>query len=397
MGRHRTLRTRVRRGIARWPIVVTGLVAVLLLGWFGWTWLGGQLDRRASAEAGTCAEGQATLRIAVTPSAADAIRDVAQEWSGQRPIVYDHCIRVEVQPIDARTALDALTQGWDEGRLGSRPQAWLPDSTLWTNQLAQRSPAAVGSSARSVATSPVLLAVSEQAAGALRTATPPRWAELPALSSAPDGWARYGQPGWGALRVALPAPPANPASALAVQAVLADANGGQLGPDTVAGQQAGTAISQLASGAAGSPGTVTEALGAVAGNQLPGTGFSAVPALEVDLYRHNTGKDGAGAGAPLTGLALGGATPVADFPYLPLSAQWANEAQARAAQKFREFLDEPAARRILAAAGLRVSGDAAHPTAPGLDWPAQDQPLPPVDAATAEQITGAWAGATQGG
>src|SRR5437764_538554 len=39
MARHRTLHTRVQRGIAHWPVLVIAAVALLLLGWLGYTWV----------------------------------------------------------------------------------------------------------------------------------------------------------------------------------------------------------------------------------------------------------------------------------------------------------------------------------------------------------------------
>ncbi|MBY8854363.1 VWA domain-containing protein, partial [Saccharothrix sp. MB29] len=64
---------------------------------------------------------------------------------------------------------------------------------------------------------------------------------------------------------------------------------------------------------------------------------------------------------PLYGVAAGGPTPVADFPFVPLAGDWVGEAQARAAQAFREFLQEDAPQGILARAGLRVEATTERP------------------------------------
>ena len=135
MSRHRALRTKVRRGIATWPVAIVGLVVLLVLGWLGWSWVGGLVERRAAAQAGDCDEGDALLRIASTPSIAEAVKLVAEAWSGTRPVVYDHCILIEVQSIDSEVVLGGLTQGWDTATIGERPHAWVTDSMLWANRL----------------------------------------------------------------------------------------------------------------------------------------------------------------------------------------------------------------------------------------------------------------------
>jgi hypothetical protein len=87
MSRHRALRTKVRRGIATWPVAIVGLVVLIVLGWLGWNWVGGLVERRAAAQAGDCHEGQALLRVSSTPSVAEAVKQVAEAWSRQRPVV----------------------------------------------------------------------------------------------------------------------------------------------------------------------------------------------------------------------------------------------------------------------------------------------------------------------
>src|SRR5437763_753143 len=103
MARHRTLHTRVRRGIAHWPLLIVGLVALVVLGWLGYTWVGGVLERRAAAEAGSCSEGDEAVHVAAAPSVAEAVQQAGNAWNRQRPVVLDHCMHVEVQSIDPET------------------------------------------------------------------------------------------------------------------------------------------------------------------------------------------------------------------------------------------------------------------------------------------------------
>ncbi|HWO61882.1 MAG TPA: substrate-binding domain-containing protein [Umezawaea sp.] len=403
MSRHRTLRTRVRRGVAGWPVAVVGLVALIVLGVLGWSWLGGVIERRAAAEAGDCAEGEAALRIASTPSAADAVRDVAKAWSATRPVVYDHCIRVEVQSIDSEVVLESLTQGWDEGKLGARPHAWITDSTLWVNRLGAQNHALLGAAPQSIAASPVVLALPEEGATAVQASAGFRWTDLPGVTSSPAGWDRFGQAAWGPFKVAMPDPTVNAATAMAIQSALAGASPEGKGPVTAdmlnLDPVKDTLASLVAAKPAQTPATTWEAMSLLADKPtVNGAGFSAVPVFEVDLYRHNTGKDtGTPPLKPLFGVTPGGPTPVADFPFVALAGDWVGEAQVRAAQAFREFLINPDQQKILAASGLRVPSSTDRPKpSPGVRWATMTEGLAPADANTAQQISATWATADNG-
>ncbi|ACU39167.1 substrate-binding domain-containing protein [Actinosynnema mirum] len=404
MSRHRTLRTKVRRGIAGWPITIIGVVALLVLGWFGWRWIGDVVDQRAAVQAGDCNEGPATLKVAATPSVADAVRQVAQAWSAQRPVVYDHCIGVEVLASDSEVVLEGLTNTWDEEKLGSRPHAWVTDSAVWANRLAAQRQSMIGSPPESIATSPVVLAMPQEAADAVQAGPGFRWTDLTAMTSSATGWDRFGKAGWGAFKVAMPDPAVNPGTAMALEAALAGAGADPTGPvtaDLLAQEPVKQAMAKLVAARPEQTTTSTwQAMAVLAANPAVGSvGFSAVPALEVDLYRHNTGaEDNRPAPAtPLAGVAAQGVTPVADFPFTALSGEWVNEAQARAAQAFRTFLKAPEQRATLAAAGLRVEGVTERPSpAPGIAWAEVTEQLKPADAAATQQVAGAWATADNG-
>ncbi|MEU4743800.1 substrate-binding domain-containing protein [Actinosynnema sp. NPDC023658] len=403
MSRHRALRTKVRRGIAKWPVAIVGLVVLLVLGWLGWSWVGGIVERRAAAEAGDCNEGNALLRVAATPSVAEAVKQVAEAWSRQRPVVYDHCIQVEVQSIDSEVVLEGLTQGWDADKIGERPHAWVTDSMLWANRLGAQNAALLGAVPQSIATSPVLLALHQDAAQAVQSGSGFRWTDLPDLAGAADGWGRFGHPEWGAFKVAMPDPATNSATAMAVQSALAGASPEGKGPVTtemLALDPVKSTMSRLTSSTPKeTPAGTWQALSLLADDTaVNAVGFSAVPVFEVDLYRHNTGKDGGTAPMkPLYGVAAGGPTPIADFPFVSLAGDWVGEAQVRASQAFREFLHEPDQQKILAAEGLRVDATTERPKpSPGIRWAAVTDTLTPADANTTQQISAAWATADNG-
>jgi hypothetical protein len=400
MGRHRTLAS-VRRGVAKWPFAVVSVVALVGLGWAGWAWANTSLDERDASRSQTCPEGDAVLHVAVTPSAAGAVEQAAQRWNQQNTVVYDHCVRVEVAAQDSSRVFAGLSGDWDEAALGARPQAWLPESTFWVNRLSAADNALVTSAAESVATSPVVLAVPQEAMKPLSNGQSFLYGDLASLTSAPDGWTRYGKPEWGKFSVAMPDPASNAASVLALQCAIAGASPQRAGPVTVetltlpAVQQN---LTQLAAALpAGVPATTIDALIELSKvGKVQGAPFSAVPVTEVDLYRRNLGVDGKPqVGKPLYEVAARGPSPAADFPFVALSS---DQAQVRAALKFREFLKETEQQQAFNRAGLRAAGGVAYPRdAPGIRWDSATTSLVPADATTTQQISATWTNAADGG
>ncbi|HEX4721341.1 MAG TPA: substrate-binding domain-containing protein, partial [Pseudonocardiaceae bacterium] len=329
MGRHRaeTSDTHLRRVQVpgrnrprrRWPLATFVAVVLFAAGWFGWVWVHGRMVERPAASVVDCPAGGQTIQLAVVPSIADVIGSAAAAYNDSEPVVNDHCVRVNVSAIDAQTVLAAVAHGWDTGKLGPRPQAWIVDSTLWTNQL----PANVlGDAPQSLATSPVVLAMPPDAAKAVTSTVAPTFAALPALIAKANGWADFGAAAWGQFTVALPSPAANTASMLAVTAMLdpatpqgqAPVTAGLLDSDPVRQNLDNLAVGQ-------STASTHDALAALGRTEgIQGAPFSAVPTLEVDLYQRNLGGDGNTKPTNiLDEVRLTGPTPFADFPYTPLS------------------------------------------------------------------------------
>lgn len=389
MSRHRALRAKVRRGIAKWPVLIVVFVVLIGLGWLAWSWASGVLDSRARALAANCSEGNSVLRVAATPSVAESVADVARAWSATRPVVYDHCIAIEVTSADSSAVLEGLTTNWDETKLGGRPHAWLPDSTLWANRLTALNAKLVGSAPKSIGTSPVLLAAPEAAAPVLKDF---KWTDMPEVTD----WQKFGQ-GWGRFSVAMPDPSANTASALAIQSALAGGKG-PVTAESLGSEASKAALSKLAAAVPPEvPPTTRDALRRLGDSAtVNAAGFSVTPVSEVDLYKHNTGKEAPS--KPLVGVLPVGPTPVADFPYIALGGSTVGEAEVRAAQAFREFMTEPAQQNILASGGLRVESTQDRPSrSPGVSWAAVTENLVAADATTAQQISSAWASADRGG
>ncbi|WP_245931382.1 substrate-binding domain-containing protein [Actinokineospora auranticolor] len=371
-----------------------GLVSLLVLGWAGWGWLsGGPTTGPARTE--ECAR-TAVLRVAVGPSADLPVREAAKRWNARGPVVDGTCYEVVVATVDSARALAGLTGQWDAG-LGERPDAWLPESSLWTDRLSRFDEKLLANAPESVAHSPVVLATHEAAAGLLRERAGFRWNDLTGFTADTSGWARFGRAEWGRITVALPDPKNNAASALAVQAALlgpaqeSPVTQAALARPPVAQALAALASSQQRDGL----GSTSSALAVLADAPDPGAApYSAVAALEVDVYRRNSASDGKPTPQrPLWEVVAIGPGPSADFPVAALNAQ-----RVEATDAFRRFLQEPDQQREFGRAGLRTDTDSRPANQVGLLWDDKAQVgFVAAAADTAQQITTTWDSTVTGG
>jgi Ca-activated chloride channel homolog len=305
-----------------------------------------------------------------------------------------------VSAVDSQTALNGLRNGWDISQLGPQPQAWIADSTLWTNQLAAGS---LGGDPRSIATSPIVLAMPSDGARAVESAIVPTFADIPGLVARPDGWSAMGQPSWGRFTIALPNPVTNAASALAVEAMIDPATAQGQPPLSPALLESGTVRRSLDSLAGTqptpAPATSHQALLALGGaDTVAHAPFGAVPVSEAELYERNLGIDGDT--RPMNVLdevRLGGPTPFEDFPFTPLASSVISADQIAAAMDFRAFVLTANAQTMLSQAGFRVADNYAHPLgSPGMDWGSVTPAATPTDAAGYGRFAASWSAAAAG-
>jgi Ca-activated chloride channel homolog len=376
--------------------LLVGVVVVAMIG-FGWAWVGNLTGHRADPAASSCPQGPETIQVAVAPAIADAVGRAAATFAAGKPVVAGHCVKVTVAAVDPMEVLTALRQGWDTKRLGPKPDAWIADSTLWSNELAATAPTAIADTPQSVAGSPIVLAMPGDAAKAVSTAGAPTWDALPALTAEANGWSAFGQPGWGQFSIALPSPVTNTASALAVEAMLDPASPQGQRPitaDLLAARPVRQNLANLAIGQGGpAPDSTHAALLAMGrANGIQDAPFSAVPVAEVELYQRGIGADGAAKALNvLDEVRLSGPTPFLDFPFVPLAGTWITSDQFGAARHFADFLLDPAQQAEFAAAGLRVASSFRHPAAsPGMDWGGVSRAATPLDADGYQRLIAAW-------
>ncbi|MFZ2529623.1 MAG: substrate-binding domain-containing protein [Rhodococcus sp. (in: high G+C Gram-positive bacteria)] len=383
MSRHRG--TGGIRGISKGPIIAVVTIMLLVLGTIGWFRLRDHIDDQGIQAAQACVEGNAVLEISADPTIAPTLTALAQQWTADTPrVIRDHCLTAQVTatPSAPAATLLAADAPWDR-TLGPPPALWVPLDTRATARAAH----AVAGQPKSLATSPLLLAVPPEVARALTTAGTD-WTDLPKLQSRQDSLDELGLPGWGALRLALPTGPGTEATTAALEAVAAAVTGA--GPHALTVEQADSqpavaALTALALGAdalgTGAGPTTTDALTAVATAPIATGTVHAVPIIEQFLYAAVKNHTIAG----VTTYRPAGPAPVADYPAAIVDTPWVDETLARAAAEFVDYIRQPEQARTFVAAGFRVDGEPA-PTGVSLPFEPLTTTLAAPDAATVDAL-----------
>ncbi|MGF7120428.1 substrate-binding domain-containing protein [Rhodococcus sp. BE178] len=367
MGQHRS--DRRARGVSKGPVIAVVSVILLVLAVVGWFQLRDRTSNEGTTAAGACVEGDATLEVAASPDIADQIRELAARYTATDPVVRDHCVTVSVTAHHSAAVADALggaPRGPWNGDLGPAPALWIPSSSQSVNRVAATG-GVVDGQPKSLATSPVVLAAPRELALAF-TAAGTGWQNLPALQSGKDTLDGLGLPGWGSLKLTLPAGSPTDQALDAVAASTADVGAGPLDETQAASPQVTAAIAALANGSKaidGAPTSTADATSALAAQPEPAKGtFHAVPSTEQQIRA--LGKKASG----LVAFAPAGATPVADHPAAILATPWVDETLGRAAAQFVDFLRQPEQVRTLVDAGFRVGDDIPAAT--------DQAPMPPI-------------------
>jgi Ca-activated chloride channel family protein len=167
-GRHRN-HGLAGRGRRRTPWAVLALAALI-----GIT---AATVRIVSANAAGCT-GEIPVRVVATPELAPVLQDVGNAWSATQPQVAGKCVSLKVEGAPAPTVASSLTV--HAGRAidtaaepeptpsdDAIPTVWIPDSTAWLRRVQEVDHAAFADNPRSIASSPVLIAMPEAAAKAV--------------------------------------------------------------------------------------------------------------------------------------------------------------------------------------------------------------------------------------
>lgn len=322
------------RGISKGPILGVAAAVLVVGGFFGWKALGERIDDQGQQAAGTCVEGAQTVDVTADPSIAPQIEELGKRYTQTSPVVRDHCISVAVHGASSAATGAALAAGaqapWDDASLGPRPTLWIPTSTYNVAPLVGKS--VINGDPRSLATSPVVLAVSPTTATEL-TDHSAGWTSLPAD-----------------LVLALPA--GSTETAMAAQAVAADTAGVGSGPVTTEHAKSARVTAALTARALqfqslpSPPATTADALAALAAGAADSA--AAVPATEQAIAQS--------ADEAMTAYSPAGSTPVADYPAVIVAGSGIDETASRAAAQFADFMRDPIQSQLFVGAGFRVDG-----------------------------------------
>jgi len=284
-----------------------------------------------------CAGPRASATVAADPDQAEVLRRLAAEWSLTEPRVGGACASVTV--VSAESATVASTLG--TAAPGGRPDAWAPESSVWAGLAASRpeAGAALPRTGRSLATTPVVIAVPRERAAALGW---PRqrlsWrAVLGAMTRDPT-WRAYGHPTWGRFVIGM-GDPARSTAALHTLLAVADANhDGAVTPAEVPNEL----VLERSVGLYGTDAQLAERTG--------GKGpVSAFPATEQAVLAHNA----SGEANQLVPVYPTDGIAEADHPFLMLHGSWVTAQKQRVAQAFADFARGPAGRAGYGRAGFR--------------------------------------------
>lgn len=304
----RSHRRRIGKHLIIAPWIIVTVVAVVVFAGLSVTWA--YLVTRG------CSGATVTATVVVDQSVQSVVDKQAGAYNQAEHTVDQRCAKVDVQQKDSASVAAALAPSWNTRTDGPRPDAWVPESTLWMRMAASRHDAAAMLPDRqpSLARSPAVIAMPAPMAKAL-TAQDPNvtWHDI-ATEYAGKVWAKYGHADWGGFKVAVTDPTVSTAGLHALTA-MADANND--GDITPGEQSTLNQIWSLKSDYQTDTDTILQKLSSADAKSATAAlqTVSAFPALEQDVISY----DEDGPRTPLTAVYPKDGSADADFPYLVIN------------------------------------------------------------------------------
>lgn len=343
VGRHR--KTSGRRGISAGFLVAVAVILALVAALIAWLWLRQTSSSQSDAASGECVLGERTLTVLTDPSFAAPLAEVGDRFTAQGPVVRDECITVVVEEAtdaqaialltDSADAASAPEEDSDPAETAGMPDLWVPTSQVAVDRLRAADATIVRPEGRSLAASPVLLAVP---AGASEEFGVPAWSALPGRQDQPQ--------------TALALPAAASTTTLTELAALAGPDG-ELDSAQVRAPEAVRDLRALRTGPADRFADTEQALAALrAGAEdavaTPVTAQQLHAALAADPE----------AEPRIVAVSPDGPGPLADFPAVLTFAAADDDTAGRAASVFAEYVRAPEQVELLAAHGFLPGLDA---------------------------------------
>jgi hypothetical protein len=340
--------------------------------------------------------GSTPLTVATSPELLPAVASAAKTWMDGGAAVGETCISVQATEVNPATMAAAIASkhsvtltGLGQGGGVTLPDVWIPDSSTWLLRLRAEAPGFVPADGRSVASSPVVVAMPELAAQSV--GWPDRklgWADL--VKKINTG---------GGLRAGIVDPTRDAAGLAGLLALSAASGTGSEGQAAATG-----ALRTLASGSSALRDDLLAKFPASRDPAELAQGLSAAPLSEEDVIGFNAKQPQ----QKLAALYLEPSPPPLDYPYAILPE--ADATRRAAAEGLRQVLAAPGFRDTLAARGLRgpdgsfgagfaaplgaPGGKAAADPSAGAGKQASGSAAAGLDAGAIGQALGSWAAIT---
>ncbi|MQA12312.1 MAG: VWA domain-containing protein [Pseudonocardiaceae bacterium] len=319
VGRHHARHARKRRRSSL--VFSSGVLVVLLLA----AWLTVDFVNDRFGLWGC--DDQVELSVAADPTIAPVIRDVARNQLPEADSAQTRCIRVDVRARDSATVLRALNDpGMGARSLGSPVDVWIPDASNWLDRARDAQPWKVPRTGPSIASSPVVFALSEQLA---------KGNGWPDTSPAPSSVLKPDD----ATRIGVADPTTDTAEMYGLHGIVKAAGDGT------------TATERLRQLSLNGVTERSELFQNVARPTDAEAGIDAFPASEQQLLQHN---ENIRPGAPGSMVAsYSGQLPWLDYPYVKLPSS--GDRQRDAANRLLDVLRGGETADVLGAHGLRTA------------------------------------------
>lgn len=326
--------------------------------------------------ASECASGTETLDIAADPAVVPIVRQLAERYTTDLVAAGRECIPIHVRPVTASAVAGRLANGWRSQTHGTRPDVWIPQSTLWVELLRANleDKSILPEDPTVLARSPTVIAMPRPMAEQLGWPDQQlSWSELYQMADSTNGWAQMDMPQWGAFRFELTDPRY---TTTGLQALLAlDAAQEEQTPG------GGTTLDlfRIQRALANIDASSTETLSRYVRADDPLGALSAMPLEEREVWRFNkTGSPSAVAAEENESEAAGSAAsePTAnedlpglvamypsgsddiamesDYPYVLLDTSWVSDDVLQFADEFGDYLISDTGIEMFTAAGFRT-------------------------------------------
>ncbi len=311
--------------------------------------------------------------LAVSPEKVDLLTRLAQDFNeSDEARVGDECVFARVQSKSSGGAAQLLAADWDEETEGPRPVIWSPAASTWGTVLNQRLSARgddpMTGDFVSFQLTPLVIAMPRPMAEALGWPEEPLgYADILALSQDPAGWAAHGHPEWGAFRLGKTNPNFSTSglAALVAQAYAANGKTAGLSVEDLAKSTTDDFARQIESAVVHYGDTTLTFLNNWYRADQRGNPYGYVSAVAVEeksVIDYNSGNpDGVlqegeeprAPRVPLVAIYPEEGTLYSDNPLYVLDAEWVDDEEAEGAQKFIDFLGEPANQEKILRYGFR--------------------------------------------